>query len=187
VKSKLNGDERPTPPWSATVRASLLETPYFNVLLQDVRVTDGSARTYVTIDFPRPAVAIVPCRGDEILLVRQYRFIVDEYVWAIPSGSADAGESLGTAASRELFEETGYVADTVEPLLWCYASYGCSNQRFETFVARGLRLTGSFDPNEVMDTRWFTRQEVRELIGKNGVVDSLSLSPLLFVLLENVY
>lgn len=174
------------PPWSATVRAPIVETPYFNVLLQDVNVTDGSARTYFTIDFPRPAVAVVPCRDDEILLVRQYRFIVDEYVWAIPSGSADAGESLDTAASRELFEETGYVADTVEPLLWCYASYGCSNQRFETFVARGLHLTGSFDRNEVMDTRWFTRQEVRELVRENGVVDNLSLSPLLFALLEDV-
>ena len=168
------------------MRGPLLETPYFSVLLQDVNVTDGSPRTYFTIDFPRSAVAVVPCRGEEILLVRQYRFIVDEYVWAIPSGSADAGESLGAAASRELYEETGYVADTVEPLLWCYASYGCSNQRFETFVAHGLRLTGSFDSNEVMKARWFTRQEVRELVSQNGVVDNLSLSPLLFVLLENV-
>jgi ADP-ribose pyrophosphatase len=173
------------PPWSATVRQPLLETPYFSVLLQDVSVTDGSAREYFTIDFPTPAVAVVPCRGDEILLVRQYRFIVDEYVWAIPSGSVSVNESLDQAASRELLEETGYAADSIEPLLWCYASYGCSNQRFETFVARGLRMTGSFDANEVMETRWFTREELRDLIRRNGVVDNLSLSPLLFVLLED--
>lgn len=172
-------------PWSSTLRRSLLETPYFSVLLHDVRVTDGSHREYYTIDFPGPAVAIVPCRDDEILLVRQYRFIVDEYVWAIPSGGVAPGERLLDAAHRELLEETGYRSEQIEPLLWYYASYGCSNQRFETFVARDLTLTGdAFDPNEVMDTRWFSRDEVARLIRENGVVDGLSLAPLSFVLLE---
>jgi len=172
-------------PWSSTLRRSLLETPYFSVLLHDVRVTDGSHREYYTIDFPGPAVAVVPCRDDEILLVRQYRFIVDEYVWAIPSGGTVRGESLRDAARRELLEETGYHSDSIEPLLWYYASYGCSNQRFETFIARDLSLTdNAFDPNEVIDTRWFSRGEISELIRDNGVVDGLSLAPLAFVLLE---
>jgi ADP-ribose pyrophosphatase len=175
----------PAPPWTAKVRRPLLETPYFSVLLQDVRVTDGTLREYYTIDFPGPAVAIVPCRGDEILLLRQYRFIVDEYVWALPSGGVGAGETPLQAAQRELIEETGYSAATIEPLLWCYASYGCSNQRFETFLARDLvRSPTAFDANEVMETRWFSLAEIHELIRNNGVVDNLSLSPLLYVLLE---
>lgn len=173
-------------PWSAKLRQKLLETPYFSVLLHDVRVTDGSARDYYTIDFPGSAVAVVPCRGEQILLVQQYRFIVDEYVWAIPSGGTAPGESSIEAAQRELLEETGYHSEHIEPLLWYYASYGCSNQRFETFMARELRKTdNAFDRNEVLDVRWFSRAEIFQLIRENGIVDGLSLAPLAFVLLEN--
>jgi ADP-ribose pyrophosphatase len=175
-----------SPPWTAKLRHPLLETPYFSVLLQDVTVNDGSSREYFTIDFPNAAVAVVPCRGDEILLLRQYRFIVDEYVWALPSGGIAPGETAAQAAHRELLEESGYNANEIEPLLWCYASYGCSNQRFETFIARDLQRTSSaFDGNEVLETRWFSRRELRDLIAQNGIVDNLSLSPLLFLLLED--
>lgn len=171
-------------PWSATSAHPLLKTPYFSVIMHDVTVNDGTQRDYYTIEFARPAIGVVPCRDGEVLLVRQYRFIVDEFVWAIPSGGVAEGETLESAALRELEEETGYTAGTVEPLLSCYASYGCSNQRFEIFRAIDVRDTGNaFDYNEVLETRWFTLDELRDLIRRNGVVDNLSLSPLLYLLL----
>jgi ADP-ribose pyrophosphatase len=178
--------DRSVRPWRARLRRKLVETPYFSVLLQDVTVPDGTARQYYTIAFPGPAVAVIPYRDQEILLVRQYRFIVDAYVWAIPSGGTTSDETSADAALRELQEETGYTAGVVEPLVWYYASYGCSDQRFETFVARNLRPTGaSFDANEVIETRWFSRAEIFDLIRSNGIVDGLSLAPLLFFLSTN--
>lgn len=181
-------NERPVgkPPWTADVLDTLVENPYFSVRLQDVTVTDGTKRTYYTIHFPGPAVGVVARRGDEILLVRQYRFIVDEYVWAIPSGGVMEGEDLRQAAARELVEETGYAARSIEPLMFCYASYGCSDQRYEIFLADDLYQTDvPFDGTEVMELRWFSREELLELIDRNGIVDNLSLSPLLYVLLRD--
>lgn len=175
-----------TKPWHASVVDTLLENPYFSVLLQQVIVPDGTNRTYYTLDFPRPAVGIVARRGTDILLLNQYRFIVDEYVWAIPSGGAGKGESLEAAAARELKEETGYRAGSLKLLLDCYASYGCSNQRFVIFLAENLVPTSDkFDANEVISSRWFTREEVLALIHSNGITDNLSLSPLLLVLLRD--
>lgn len=172
-------------PWTATEARTLHENPYFRVLRRDVRVNDGSAREYFTIEFPGPAVGIVATRGDEVLLVRQYRFIVDEFVWAIPSGGTARGEELEAAARRELEEETGYRARSIRPLMRCYASYGCSDQRFEIFQTDDVEPTGgTHDPNEVLETRWFGRRDLIELIERNGVVDNLSLSPLLLVLLR---
>ena len=177
--------DKPARPWSAQIVDTLLSNPYFSVLLQRVTVTDGSERTYYTVDFPAPAVGIIARRGDDVLLVRQYRFIVDEYVWAIPSGGAAAGESPIDAARRELLEETGYHAGRLEPLMFCYASYGCSNQRYEIFVADDLEESGAtIDANEVIEARWFAREELVDLILRNGVVDNLSLSPLLLLLLK---
>ncbi len=173
-------------PWRANVVDTLTQNPYFSVRLQDVVVTDGSSRTYYTIHFPAPAVGVVARRGTDILLVHQYRFIVDEFVWAIPSGAVVQGEAAHEAAIRELEEETGYTATNVVPLLDCYASYGSSDQQFKIYLATGVfEIPTPFDGNEVIETRWFTRDEVLELIDRNGVVDNLSLSPLLYVLLND--
>lgn len=175
-----------TKPWSATVVETLSANPYFSVLLQHVTVPDGTHRTYYTLDFPAPAVGIVARRGTDVLLLRQYRFIIDEYVWAIPSGGSAVGETPHAAAARELLEETGYTARSMSPLMHCYASYGCSNQRYDIFLAEDLEDSGSpIDANEVLDVRWFTREELLALIRANGIVDNLSLSPLLLVLLED--
>ena len=173
-------------PWRANVIDTLTENPYFSVRLQDVEVTDGSKRTYYTIHFPGPAVGVVARRGTDVLLVRQYRFIVDEYVWAIPSGGVVPGELPAEAAIRELEEETGHTATAIEPLLDCYASYGCSDQQFKIFLATDVtEIVAPFDGNEVIETKWFSREELLELIDRNGVVDNLSLSPLLYVLLND--
>lgn len=173
-------------PWSATVVETLAANPYFSVLLQHVTVPDGTHRTYYTLDFPTPAVGVVARRGTDVLLLRQYRFIVDEYVWAIPSGGVAEGETPHAAAVRELKEETGYTARSISPLMHCYASYGCSNQRYDIFIADDLEDSGSpIDANEVLDIRWFSREELLALILANGIVDNLSLSPLLLVLLED--
>jgi 8-oxo-dGTP pyrophosphatase MutT (NUDIX family) len=173
-------------PWSATVVDTAASNPYFSVRTQDVTVTDGSKRVYHTIHFPNAAVGIVARRDTDFLLIRQYRFIIDQYVWAIPSGGVADGESLEAAALRELQEETGHVAAAVRPLLTCYASYGCSDQRFEIFLADDIHMADTpIDDNEVIEARWFTRNEVWDLIERNGIVDNLSLSPILLVLLRD--
>ena len=174
-------------PWTGTVVKTLTTNPWFSVLLQSVKGSEGADKTYYTLDFPTPAVGIVMCRGDEILLIRQYRFIIDQYVWAIPSGGVSEGEKLEDAAVREMLEETGYECASLRPILSFYPSYGCSNQRFEIFRADNPADSGEmFDASEVLSLKWFSRQEVLDLIMQNGIVDGLSLAPLLLVLLEEI-
>jgi ADP-ribose pyrophosphatase len=156
------------------------------VLLQEVVVPDGTSKTYHTIQFPRPAIGVVVRRGTDFLLLHQYRFIVNEYVWAIPSGGIEPGESPEQAAIRELREETGLVVKSVRPLMHCYASYGCSDQQFLIFLADEAEPSqGDYDKNEVISWRWFTCEDVLHMIMVNGIVDNLSLSPILLVLLQD--
>ena len=171
-------------PWQVQDTATLHENPYFSVRQQAVLVNREKQIDFYSIWFPRPAVGVVARRGTDVLLLRQYRFLVDEYVWAIPSGGVGEGESLEDAAAREFREETGLVARSLRPLMGCYASYGCSNQRFEIFLATDIEAAEeSFDTTEVLSVHWFTRDEVMGMLRKNQIVDNLSLSPILLALL----
>jgi ADP-ribose pyrophosphatase len=174
-------------PWRVLSSESLHQNPYFSILKQHVTVRDRKRQDYYTIHFPRPAVGVVARRGTDVLLLRQYRFLVDEFVWAIPSGGVAEGESLEQAAAREFREETGYAVGSLKPLLSCYASYGCSNQRFEIFLATDIgEIKNAFDETEVISVRWFSRREVLDLVRHNGIVDNLSLSPILLTLMKDL-
>jgi 8-oxo-dGTP pyrophosphatase MutT (NUDIX family) len=173
--------------WKSELVRTLTRNAWFGVVEQKVTRPDGSTMPYFTIDFPRPSVGVVVRRRDEFLLIRQYRFIVGEHVWAIPSGGVEAGEDPALAAAREMEEETGYRAQRpLRHLFGYYPSYGCGNQRFELFLADDpVQVKETPDPQEVMSTRWFPRRELAAMIARNEIVDGLSLTPLLAVLLED--
>jgi ADP-ribose pyrophosphatase len=97
-------------------------------------------------------VAITP--DHHLVLVWQYRFGTDAMSLELPGGVIDAGESPEHAALRELREESGYVADALEPLLVVEANPAIQNNRCHTFVARGARPTAEtkFDAQEELET-----------------------------------
>lgn len=174
-----------SPPWEVQHSRTLLENPWFSVLRRQIRSPDGQLHDYHSVHFPRPAVGVIARNGDRVLLIRQYRVLVEEFVWAIPSGGVEPGESNEAAALRELLEETGHRAGQIRPLLGYYPSYGATDQRFEIFVADEVEPAGvDFDRTEVIETRWFSRPELIDLIRQRGVVDGLSLTPLALLLLE---
>ena len=175
-------DERP---WRVLAQRTLLENPWFAVQGRDVRLPSGRVIDFQSVDFPRPAVGIIPRRDGQILLNRQYRLTIDQEVWAIPSGGVDVGEDAETAARRELLEETGLKATSLRPLLSYYPSYGATNQLFLTFLADDPVVErDSFDRDEVIETRWFSCGEVRRMMFANEMVDGLSVTPLAMLFLE---
>lgn len=174
-----------TKPWTVLDRRTIHENPWFQVLGRTVRLPDDSQIDFQSIEFHRPAVGVVVRRGDEFLLIRQYRLTVDREVWAIPSGGIDEGESSEQAALRELREESGLVAESARPLVAYHPSYGATNQTFEIFLVEDPKPAGEdFDRNEVMETRWFPRAEVLRMLLANEILDGLSATPLAMLFLE---
>ena len=78
--------------------------------------------------------------GDDpqILLIRQYRYAADGYLYEVPAGRLDEGESPADCARRELLEETGCTAETVEYMYTMYTTPGFTDERIHLFMAAGL-------------------------------------------------
>jgi len=90
------------------------------------------------------AVAVVAVDdAHRVLMISQYRHPVREVLWEIPAGLCDvAGEPRIETARRELLEETGYIAETVEPLIEFYTTPGGNDEKISIFLARGLKFVG---------------------------------------------
>ena len=85
------------------------------------------------------AVVILPVIDrDNVCLLRNYRFVIDETLWEVPAGTLEPGEPVERAAGRELAEETGYVAGRWRTLGYFYASPGVLDEKLHIFVAEDL-------------------------------------------------
>jgi len=149
----------------------------------DVRLPDGSVIDgHHVVDFPRPAVCVVPIGDDErILLIEHYRFITDTTGWEVPAGGIDEGEQLDEAAARELREETGFVAARFEHLGLYHPSNGSTNLTFHVYFGYGLQKVGELsDTNEIMRVAWFSIDEVWAMIAANELRDGMTLTALLW-------
>ena len=109
----------------------------------DCRLPDGSENQHLRITLP-PVVAVVAllpapgAGGPKVVLIEQLRPAVGGILFEIPAGHIEEGESPEQAASRELEEETGYRAGTLEPLAVRYTIPGMSPQSMSFFLATDL-------------------------------------------------
>ena len=86
------------------------------------------------------AVAVVPMLNQmDVVLIKQYRHSIREFIWEIPAGTLDAQESPLACAERELIEETGYSAAKWHQLGEITPLPGYSDERIHIFLASDLK------------------------------------------------
>ena len=127
---------------------------WVKVFRNRIRLPNGF-ETEHEIAMPHDAVSIVPVLEEtpgrpEVLLVEQFRSTLEGYIHEIPAGLLNPGEAPADCARRELLEETGYEAGSVEPIATIHPTPGFALERMHYFLAEGLRLAAdqSLDPGE---------------------------------------
>lgn len=111
-----------------------------------------------------------------ILLVRQYRVPARQYLWELPAGKLDEGETALQAAKRELIEETGYRAKTWTKLVSFFPSPGYVAEKMTIFLATEL-TSGEATPmeDERIEPRWFTATELDQAIRAGKIIDAKTM------------
>lgn len=117
-----------------------------------------------------------------VLLERQYRHAAKDFLWELPAGRIDPGESELRAAQRELIEETGYRAARWRRILKFYASPGFVAETMSVYLATGLR-EGEAEPeeDEVIYKRMIPLSTVVNMILKGTIRDAKTISSVLWL------
>jgi ADP-ribose pyrophosphatase len=133
------------------------------------------------VDSP-DVVVLVPLIGkDRVVLERQYRPIIGKYVYELPAGKLNAGESHRRAALRELREETGYTASRIAFLARAYTSPGIQKNLTYFYAAGGLKKGRvQLDKDENISLKVVTLKDAIRMTRTNEIEDVKSIAALLY-------
>jgi len=158
-----------------------------NLDLDTVRFPDDSIGQLEMLRHPG-AAAVVPfldppgSADPRAVLIRQFRHAADGYIWEVPAGRLDGGESPESCAERELEEETGMRARRLERLTTIYTTPGFTDERIHLFLADGLEPGAEHrEADEFMELHTLRWSRVLEMIDRGEIVDGKTLVSLLFV------
>ena len=121
-------------------------------------------------------------RQPRVLLERQYRHAAQDYLWELPAGRVDKGETELAGAKRELLEETGYTARRWQRIFRFYASPGFVDETMAVYLARGLR-PGIAQPeaDEVIEQRLVPLPAAIRMVMGGDIRDAKTISAVLWL------
>lgn len=157
-----------------------------NLDIDTVRFPNGSTGELEMIRHSG-AAAVVPFLSDptgedpQILLLRQYRYAAEEEIYEIPAGRLEQGEDPKDCAARELLEETGCSATSIEFLTMIYTTPGFTDEKIYIYLATGLvNGSTSHEADEFITTEAVTLSQALGLIQRGVIKDGKTAVGILF-------
>jgi ADP-ribose pyrophosphatase len=148
----------------------------FSFVAEDVTLPNNSRAEMAFVRHPG-STAIVPLLDDDtVIMERQYRHPVRDYLFEIPAGTMDPGETELACARRELEEETGYVADEFIELGKIHILPAYSDELIHLYLARGLSPTSqNLDQDEIINVIEYPLDQALEMIEVGRITDALTI------------
>lgn len=169
-------------PWTTLHSREVYLNPWIRVREDQVLKPNGSPGIYGVVEYRNRAVGVVPIDDSgHTWLVGQYRYTQNRYEWEIPEGGCPEGESLEDCARRELLEETGLAAASLQPLLLdLQLSNSVSNETAHLFVARGLtQHSPQPEDTEQLALRRLPLSDAIQMAASGQIRDAMSVIALL--------
>lgn len=122
-------------------RKTLWEGRFLKTMLISYKDRGGKVREWEAVGRVNSdgIVIIIPViRDNELILIRQYRPVLDSFVIELPAGLIDVGEDIISAGRRELIEETGYTSDNIVMLTEGVMSTGIDTDKWRILLAQDV-------------------------------------------------
>lgn len=148
--------------------------------LKDIEIEfDHKKVTYQILEKPDTSLIVPINERDELILVREYFYAIDEYQLGLPKGKIDKGHDDLTTANKELQEEIGFKAGKLERLGTLTMSPGYLTQKTHIFLARELtesKLEG--DEEEILEVSYYPFDKFEELIDQGELTEARMIAAL---------
>ncbi len=158
-------------------RKTVFQGRILDVDVLEVELEDGR-RSVREIVQHGVAVAIIPqLPNGRFIFIRQFRKAMERVCFEVVAGNCDPGEEPVVSAARELKEETGYEAVSLELLGPIFPSVGYCTERIDIFFAQVAQQGAtSFDEDENIETLVLSEDEIDEMIRTNEIADAKTLA-----------
>lgn len=135
------------------------------------------------VHHPGGAAVLPVLSNGDIILVEQFRYPMKRSLLEIPAGKIDPGELPETTAARELEEEVGVQAGSLEKLSEFFTSPGFCNERLHLYLAKELRpCQGIPDEDEELSVHQYSVDQVDQMIRLGEIVDAKTIIGIQFLL-----
>lgn len=149
----------------------------------DVAEVNGKEAWREVVHHPGASAVVAIDEDNRIIMEKQFRYALNDYLLEIPAGKLDAGEDSLVCAKRELEEETGIIASEWISLGTIATSPGFCNEVIHLYVAKGLSKGEiHWDEDEYVEVERYRFDELLQRIKEEKIKDSKSLSALLLAM-----
>jgi len=153
----------------------------FNVLKKPIMLPSGKKVAKEIVEYPGAAAILPLISENTVLLLKQYRVALDNWIIEIPAGTLKPNETPLECAMRELEEETGFKAKEWVKMLEIYTSPGYSNEILHVFLAKGLeRGVKKLEESEILENIYLTLDEALNMVKRSEIKDAKTIIALLY-------
>jgi 8-oxo-dGTP pyrophosphatase MutT (NUDIX family) len=163
--------------WETISSRVILKHKFLKVTEDEVLLPDGKTSTYVRLapSETHSVLVIAINSKNQILIQREYSYPPDKIMWQFPGGSMHKGESIKSAAQRELAEESGYGARKLNVIGSYYVHNRSSDEKQYVVLCKDLyRHKLAQDEDEFIESIWMSKKELSSLIAE-GKIDNINL------------
>jgi ADP-ribose pyrophosphatase len=156
----------------------------FDIDRDKVRMPNGRTVTVDVVRHPKSVVLIPVPEPGHVVLIRQYRYAVNAFLWELPAGSVDEGETPEQAARRECHEEIGKVPATIVRMAAMFPTPGYCDEEMVFFRVSSLEEpteAAALDEDEDIEVRTFELREARDMIRRGEITDMKTVAGLAMI------
>lgn len=154
----------------------IYEGKIVNLRIDTVELPDKKYSKREIVEHPGGVGIITIINNNSLVLVKQYRKAVEDFLWEIPAGKLEVNEEPRETAIRELSEETGYEAKKLTYITEFYTSPGYCNEKIHLFLAQDLvEVDSKPDPGEFIEKAIVSLDDCQKMLDRGEIIDSKTI------------